>query len=92
MLAQHVEMHMREALAPLLLDDEDGPGRESPVAKAERTPRAQRKAATKRMRSGKAVHDFRSLLRHLGTLTMNRIEPSRQGSQGFDLPSSPMPI
>ncbi len=92
MLAQRVEMHMRKALAPLLFDDEDGPVRESPVAKAERSPRARRKAAAKRARSGEAVHDFRGLLRHLGTLTMNRIEPFGQGRRGFDLPSSPTPI
>ena len=92
MLAYHVEMHMRKALAPLLFDDEDGPVRESPVAKAERSPKAKRKAAAKRARSGEAVHDFRGLLRHLGTLTMNRIEPSGQGKRGFDLPSSPTPI
>ena len=92
MLACRVEMHMRKALAPLLFDDEDGPVRESPVAKAERSPRARRKAAAKRTRSGEAVHDFRGLLRHLGTLTMNRIEPFGQGGQGFDLPASPTPI
>ena len=92
MLAYHVEMHMRKALAPLLFDDEDGPVRESPVAKAERSPRARRKAATKRARTGEAVHDFRGLLRHLGTLTMNRIEPSGPDKRGFDLPSSPTPI
>ena len=38
MLACHVEMHMQKALASLLFDDEDGPVRESPVAKAERAP------------------------------------------------------
>ena len=83
---------MRKALAPLLFDDEDGPVRESPVAKAERSPKARRKAAAKRARSGEAVHDFRGLLRHLGTLTMNRIEPSGPDKRGFDLPSSPTPI
>ncbi len=92
MLAYRVEMHMRKALAPLLFDDEDGPVRESPVAKAERSPGARRKAATKRTRSGQAVHDFRGLLRHLGTPAMNRIEPSGPDKRAFDLPSSPTPI
>ena len=55
-LAYHVEMHMRKALAPLLFDDEDGP------------------------------------VRHLGTLTMNRTEPSEPDKRGFDLTSSPTPI
>ena len=30
----YVEMHMREALAPMLIDDEDGPVRDSPVPNA----------------------------------------------------------
>ena len=92
MLACHVELHMRKALAPMLFNDEDGPVRKSPVAKAERSPRARRKASAKRTRSGKTVHDFRGLLRNLGTLTMNRIEPSVPGKRGFNLPSSPTPI
>ena len=67
-------MRMREALAPMLFDDKDGPVRNSPGAKAERSPQAKRKAAAKRTSSGTTVHDFRGLLAHLGTLTMNRIE------------------
>ena len=92
MLAYYVEKHMREALAPMLFDDERGPVRDSPVAKAERSPQAKRKAATKRTNSGQDVHDFRGLLAQLGTLTMNRIEPSEPGKPGFDVPASPTPI
>ena len=92
MLAYYVEKHMREALAPMLFDDERGPVRDSPVAKAERSPQAKRKAATKRTSSGQDVHDFRGLLEQLGTLTMNRIEPSEPGKPGFDVPASPTPI
>ena len=92
MLAYYVEMHMRKALAPLLFDDEHGPVRDSPVAKAERSPQAKRKAAAKRTSSGEAAHDFRGLLAQLGTLTMNRIEPSGPGKPGFDIPASPTPI
>ena len=92
MLAYYVEMHMREALAPMLFDDERGPVRDSPVAKAERSPQAKRKATAKRTSSGQDVHDFRGLLEQLGTLTMNRIEPSEPGKPGFDVPASPTPI
>ena len=92
MLACHVEKHMREALAPMLFDDEHGPVRDSPVAKAERSPQARRKAASKRTSSGEDVHDFRGLLEQLGTLTMNRIEPSGPGKPGFDVPASPTPV
>ncbi len=92
MLAYYVEMHMRKVFARLLFGDEDGPVRESPVAKAEGSLRTRRKAVTKCTRSGKAVHDFRGLFRHFGPPTTSRIEPSRQGTQGFHLPSSPTPI
>ena len=91
MLAYHVEMHKRKKLAPMLFDNKNGPVRDSPVAKAERSPQAKRKIAAKRTRSGKVVHDFLRLLAQLGTLTMNRIEPSGPGKLGFDVPSSPTP-
>ena len=67
MLAYYVEKHMRDALAPMLFDDERGPVRDSPVAKAERSPQAKRKAAAKRTSSGEDVHDFTGLLAQLGT-------------------------
>ena len=92
MLAYYVEKNMREALAPMLFDDERGPVRDSPVAKAERSPQAKLKASAKRTSSGEDVHDFRELLEQLGTLTMNRIEPSGPGKPGFDVPASPTPI
>ena len=92
MLGYYVEMRMRDALAPMLFDDEDGPVRDSPVAKAERSPQAKRKAASKRTSSGGDVHDFRGLLAQLGTLAMNRIEPSGPGKPGFDVLASPTPI
>ncbi len=44
MLACHVEMHMRKALAPMPFDDEDGLVRDSSVAKAEHSPQALAKA------------------------------------------------
>ena len=92
MLAYYVEKNIRDALAPMLLDDERGPVRDSPVAKAERSPQARRKAASKRTSSGEDVHDFRGLLEQLGTSAMNRIEPSGPGKPGFDVPASPTPI
>ncbi len=92
MLGYYVEMRMREALAPMLFDDERGPVRDSPVAKAERSPQARRKAPLKRTSPGEDVHDFRGLLAQLGTPAMNRIEPSGPGKPGFDVLASPTPI
>ena len=92
MLGYYVEMRMRDALAPMLFDDEDGPVRDSPVATAEHSLQAKRKATAKRTSSGGDFHDFRGLLAQLGTLAMNRIEPSGPGKPGFDVPASPTPI
>ena len=52
MLAYYVEWHMRQRLAPILFDDDDKEtaekARKSVVAAAQRSPRAMKKAATKR--------------------------------------------
>jgi len=52
MLAYYLQWHMRRSLAPMLFDDPDPAARAaqrtSPVAKAEPSPAAQRKAAHKR--------------------------------------------
>jgi len=81
LLAYHLEWHLRQALAPLLFDDHDRQAAEarrpSPVAKAEPSPAAQRKAATKRTDDGLAVHSFRSLLADLATLTRNTVRFGR---------------
>src|SRR5262249_6487511 len=52
MLAYYLQWHMRRSLAPMLFDEPDPAAREaqriSPVAKAEPSPAAQRKAVRKR--------------------------------------------
>src|SRR6202044_23183 len=62
MLAYHVEWHLRRALAPLLFHDTDiaaaRAGRASPVAKAEPSPTALAKKATKRNKAGQPVMAF----------------------------------
>jgi transposase len=81
MLAYYLEWHMRQKLAPLLFDDHDRPAAEaqrmSPVAKAEPSPAARRKAASKQTEPVGGVvlpvHSFRTLLDDLATLTRNVI-------------------
>ncbi len=77
MLAYYLEWHMRQALAPLLFDDHDRAAgealRTSPVAKAEPSPAAKRKAKMKRTDDGQPVHSFRTLLADLATLTRNTV-------------------
>ena len=81
MLAYYLEWHMRQALAPMLFDDHDRQAalaaRASPVAKAQVSPAAKRKAATKRTDDGLPVHSFRSLLADLATLTRNTVRFGR---------------
>ena len=77
MLAYYVEWHMRQALAPLLFDDDDKAAgearRASVVAPAQRSPRAQRKTRTQRTDEGLPIHSFQTLLDDLATVTQNRI-------------------
>jgi transposase len=96
MLSYYVEWHMRRALVPLLFDDEDKPAgealRSSVVAPAERSPAAQHKATTKRTADGGPVHSFVTLIRDLGTLVKNRVQPRTDGADAFDMITKPTPI
>ena len=85
MLAYYLQWHMRRSLAPMLFDETDPTAREaqrtSPVAKAEPSPAAQRKAACKRTDPVEGeplpVHSFRTLLADLATLTRNVVRLGR---------------
>jgi hypothetical protein len=78
MLAYYLEWHMRQALAPMLFEDHDRAAgeasRSSPVAKAQPSPAAKRKAKNKRTDDGQPVHSFRTLLADLATLTRNIVK------------------
>jgi hypothetical protein len=92
MLAYYVEWHMRRALAPLLFDDEDREAAaqgDSPVAKAARSPQAERKAQTRRTAEGLPAHSFQTLLADLATLSRNRV---RLGEQELDMLTAPTPL
>jgi hypothetical protein len=105
MLAYYLQWHMRRSLAPMLFDEPDPAAREvqrtSPVAKAEPSPAAQRKAARKRTDATDGeplpVHSFHTLLGDLATLTRNVVRlgrdhlttilatPTRTQHRAFDL-------
>jgi hypothetical protein len=93
MLAYYVVWHMRRALAPVLFQDDDPAGaqarRDSIVAPAQRSRRAQRKATTKRTADGFPVHSFATLLQDLATLTRNQM---RFGRATFYQVTSPTPL
>jgi transposase len=109
MLACYVEWHMREALAPLLFDDDDrvsaAARRESIVAPAQRSLKAERKAEEKRTETGEPVESFQTMLANLATLTRNRVrfiefqtetnmltQPTPQQQRIFDLLQIPIPL
>ncbi|HEY4748195.1 MAG TPA: IS1634 family transposase, partial [Steroidobacteraceae bacterium] len=85
MLAYYLQWHMRQSLAPMLFDEPDPAARAaqrtSPVAKAEPSPAAQRKAMRKRTDPGDGeplpVHSFHTLLGDLATLTRNVVRLGR---------------
>jgi transposase len=68
LLAYYLEWHLRAAWAPLLFADEQPPLHADPVAKAERSPAAKRKASTQRTADGEACHSFTTLLTDLALI------------------------
>ena len=73
MLALYVEWHLRQAWRELTFHDERPPRQTDPVAKATRSPSAQRKATSKTTSAGQPAHTLRSLLAELRLQTHNTI-------------------
>jgi hypothetical protein len=73
MLACYLTWHLKEAWAELLFKDEYPPVQADPVAKATRSPQAQRKARTRRTSRREPAHSLRTLLEELKTQTRNTI-------------------
>ena len=73
MLAYYVEWHMRQAWRALLFADEDQPAKQQrdPVAPAQRSAAAQRKALTHTLPDGAPAHSFRTLLEELSSIVRN---------------------
>ena len=96
MLAYYVEWHMRARLAPMLYEDDDKEAaealRESPVAKAQRSPAALAKSATGRTADGAPVHSFQTLLADLATLARNTVVTANAPDRPFTILTRPTPI
>jgi transposase len=73
MLAYHLEWHLRRAWAELTFTDESPTPSPDPVAKASRSPEAERKARTKHTTTGQPCHSFRDLLAELARRTHNTV-------------------
>ena len=93
MLSYYVEWHMRRVLASILFEDDDKPAgkklRSSVVAPAQRAPGAESKAFSKKTADGEPVHSFKTLLRDLATLVKNRVQPKAEGTEPFDITTTP---
>jgi hypothetical protein len=96
MLAYYVEWHMRQAWAPLLFDDDDPTAgaarRASVVAPGQRSPRAERKALTKKTAEGQPVHSFQTLLADLATLAKNRVRFGGAAAATLTVYTQPTPL
>jgi transposase len=68
-LAYYLEWHLRQAWRELTFKDECPPVQPDPVAKARRSPEAERKARSKRTTSGEPCHSFRAVLAELARRT-----------------------
>jgi transposase len=81
MLSYYVEWHMREAWRELMFADEDQEVKKTrdPVAPAQRSESAKRKASRKRLDDGSPVHSFSTLMADLASIVRNTCRAPRNG-------------
>ena len=79
MLAAYLTWHLRRTLAPLTFTDQTPSARTDPVAPAQRSAAATRKATRRKDDNNQPVRSFRTLLDHLATLTRNDIQYGPDG-------------
>ena len=95
MLSYYISWHMKQALAPILFQDNDKPAaaakRTNPVAPAQRSDQALAKAARKRTDNDTPVHSFTSLLADLATICANTIQPT-DDLAAFTIITTPTPL
>ena len=92
-LGAYVRWHLEAAWAPLLYRDEAPPERVDPVGPPERSAAAIAKERDHRTPDGLPVGSFPTLLRHLATLTENRIVPvGLDARAAFNQLSVPTPL
>ncbi len=93
MLSYYVLWHMLEAWRPLLFADEEieAKATRDPVAPAQRSEGALKKAQTKRLEDGSRVLSFKGLMKHLSTIVRNRCRRlgAHSSEKTFDLDTRP---
>jgi len=95
MLSYYISWHMKQALAPILFQDNDKPAaaakRSNPVGPAQRFNEALAEAARKRATDDTPVHSFTSLLADLATICANQVQPA-EDTPAFTKITSPTPV
>ncbi|AWP23868.1 transposase [Acidiferrobacter sp. SPIII_3] len=95
MLAYYVEWHMRAAWRELMFTDEDQKAKETrdPVAPAQRSRAAKRKASRHQQDDGTPVHSFQTLLADLATIVCNTCRTSAEDdAPTFTVTTQPTPL
>jgi len=90
MLAYYVRCHMERAWASLTFRDEESNEHRDPVAPAERSAAATKKAQTNTLADGTPARTFKGLLEHLSTITVNTCLHPATGVT-FPMTTSPNP-
>ena len=88
MLAYHVQFELAHRLAPMLFTDDTPLAPADPIAPAQRSPRAQAKAASARTEDGLAAHSLPDLLTHLATLCRNTVRVATTNAT-YEQPTTP---
>ncbi len=93
MLAYYVEWHMRQAWRELMFADEDQAAKQvrDPVAPAQRSVAAMKKAQTRTLEDGSPTQSFQTLLARLQTVVRNtcRSKNSDESSPTFQVTTTP---
>ena len=96
MLAYYVEWQMRQALKPMLHDDEEleeqRESRANPVAPTPRSERAKAKAQHHRTEDDLPVHSLRTLLLDLATVTLNVTSTKINPQAKINVTTRPTPL
>ncbi len=96
MLSYYLEWHLRRRLAPLLFEDHDRDAarsrRSTPVAPAQTSPSADRKAATKQTAEGLPVPSFRTLLEDLSSVVLNTVRLPGPAAAQVPIVTQPTPL
>ena len=92
LLTWYLEWHLRRRLAPLLFEDEAPAVHDSPVQKAEPSPQAKAKAATRKTPDGDPLHSVTTLLQDLATVTLNQVTLPGHPNSAFNLVTHATPL